>query len=70
MGTVEFQTWGEILREHKSRQELKTPPGEASTEERYFATLNWIAGELDQMRKEEEVGQSMSYINLVRFLTS
>ncbi len=64
-----FQTWGEVIREHESRQESKAPPGEASTEERYYATLAWLAGEIDQMRKEESVGQSMSFVHLVRFIT-
>lgn len=69
MSAERFQTWGKVLREHKSRQESKTPPGEAWTEERYYATLAWLAGEIDQMRKEESIGQSMTYMNLVRFIT-
>ena len=70
MSAERFQTWGEALREHKSRQESKTPQrGESFTEERYYATLAWLAGEIDQMRKEESIGQSMTYMNLVRFIT-
>ena len=69
MSAERFQTWGEVRREQKSRHESKTPPGEASTEERYYATLAWLAGEINQMRKEESVSQSMSYVHLVRFTT-
>ncbi len=69
MSAERFQTWGEVLREHKSRQESKMPPGEASIEERYYATLAWIAGEIDQMRKEESVGQSMPFVRLGKFIT-
>ena len=69
MSAERFQTWGEVLREHKRRQESKTSPGEASTEKRYYATLEWLAGEIDQMRKEESVGQSMSFVHLGRFVT-
>lgn len=69
MSAERFQTWGEVLNEHKSRKESKAPPGEAITDERYYATLAWLAGEIDQMRKEESVGQSMSYVRLVRFIT-
>lgn len=70
MSSERFHTWGEVLREHKSRQESKTQQGgESSTEERYYATLAWLAGEIGQMRKEESVGQSMSYMHLVRFIT-
>jgi len=69
MNAERFQTWEEVLGEHQSRKESKTPPGEASIEERYYATLAWIAGEIDQMRKEESVGQSMSFVRLGKFIT-
>ena len=69
MSAERFQTWGEVLREHKSHQESKAPPEETLAEERYYATLAWLAGEINQTRKEESVGQSMSFVHLGRFVT-